>query len=319
MKIQFSKHKSRKRWIVSLVVLTLFLFLLARLWYVLTDDFHFANITSPKAQDKSLAIETTLQEKAFLKKILDQPYRYLGKGAQCYAFGSEDGHYVIKFFKFKHLRPSLIVTLLPPAFGLKEFKEKNVARKKRKLDEVFQGHFIAYKYDRDYSGLTYIHLTPTDDLHLTAKVVDKLGLNHQIPLDPIVFVIQKRGKTYKDVVGPLLMDGRVDEAVDRATSVLDMYIEEYKRGIWDRDHGISHNIGFIGERPFHLDIGKIALDSTFREESFYKNDLRRVVSKMWEFAEEQSPEHADEFHDKLERKLEERLSQLTLPSPLSLL
>src|SRR5579862_5235963 len=41
-----------------------------------------------------------------LKKALDQPYRFLDKGAQCYVFLSHDGRYVIKFFKLHALQPA---------------------------------------------------------------------------------------------------------------------------------------------------------------------------------------------------------------------
>jgi len=53
------------------------------------------------------------QEHQELAQILNQKFSYIGKGAQCYAFVSDDQLYVLKFFKFKHLKPNLLVDLIP--------------------------------------------------------------------------------------------------------------------------------------------------------------------------------------------------------------
>src|SRR5581483_5199999 len=46
--------------------------------------------------------ETPLSEEA--QAVLDQPFRLLGCGAECYAFLSADGEYVLKFFKMHRAR-----------------------------------------------------------------------------------------------------------------------------------------------------------------------------------------------------------------------
>src|SRR5689334_14456085 len=51
------------------------------------------------------ALETdplSTEEQQQLDRILSQPFRYLSAGSQSYAFVSEDGKYVIKFFRMKH-------------------------------------------------------------------------------------------------------------------------------------------------------------------------------------------------------------------------
>src|SRR5258705_119780 len=39
-----------------------------------------------------------------INTALSQPYTFLSFGGQCYAFLSQDGQYVIKFFKMHHLQ-----------------------------------------------------------------------------------------------------------------------------------------------------------------------------------------------------------------------
>src|SRR6266567_3530070 len=47
-----------------------------------------------------------------LERALCQPYHFLSKGAQAFVFKSEDGRYVIKFFKLHHLQPSAWLKML---------------------------------------------------------------------------------------------------------------------------------------------------------------------------------------------------------------
>ena len=55
-----------------------------------------------------------------------------------------------------------------------------------------------------------------------------------------------------------------------------MYISEYKKGIYDRDHGVMHNTGFVEDYPFHLDVGKFSKEESMRQVKFYKKDLERI-------------------------------------------
>src|SRR5205085_10468413 len=92
-----------KKWIYALFAI-LIIFGLSRLYYRLTDDFRIANITYDLPFTPPWKVpHLTLDEYKNLEKILSQTFSYIGKGAQCYAFKSEDGKFVLKFFKFKHL------------------------------------------------------------------------------------------------------------------------------------------------------------------------------------------------------------------------
>src|ERR1700722_12556252 len=45
------------------------------------------------------------EEKMQIETLLSQPYHLIGAGSECFAFKSEDGQAVIKFFKLNHTRP----------------------------------------------------------------------------------------------------------------------------------------------------------------------------------------------------------------------
>jgi hypothetical protein len=281
----------------------LFIFLLigislfgaARVYYALTDDFQIRNITYSIAARQEWEFPATAAEKLELKRIMGQKFYYLGKGAQVYAFGSEDGLYVIKFFKFKHLKPSLFIELLPPIGPLKKFKEQSIQRKTRKREGVFSGHAIAYKYDKDNSGLLYLHFNLTHDLCLKAQVMDKLGRSHEVDLDSTIFVVQKKGITLRAALQEELEKGRVEAAAKKGAKILQMYVEEYRKGVFDRDHGITHNTGFIGDTPFHLDVGKFSRPTPPPSQDFFREDLAHVAFKIKQWVKNNYPEYSAEF------------------------
>lgn len=266
-----------------------------RLYYNLTDDFRISNISDSLPENQEWDAPLTQEKKQLIDKIASQKFHYIGKGAQVYAFASEDGQYVLKFFKFKHLRPSLFVQLLPPIGPLKNFKEQNVARKERKLKGVFEGHAIAYKFDQEHSGLLYIHLNLSNDIDKVVTLVDKIGREHLVDLDRTVFVLQKKGETFRTIVDRDLSHGEVAKAASNARKILSMYKSEYEKGVYDRDHGISHNTGFIGEEPFHLDVGKFSYDPKMKDPSIYQSDLEHVRFKMEEWVRLNYPQHYSQF------------------------
>lgn len=262
-------------------LLVVLLFGSVRLYYHLTDDFRVGNMTYKLPFEAPWQVPTLItEEHQHLTEVLNQKFYYMGKGAQCYAFASEDQQYVLKFFKFKHLKPNFIVDFLPPIPPFRDYKQSCVERKKRKLISVFNGYDLAYREYRQGSELLYLHLVPTDYLHLQATVVDKIGLTRKIDLDQVVFLVQKKGDTLRTRLTHLFKHEHVQQAKQALASVLAMYIGEYKKGIFDHDHDVLHNTGFVGDHPFHLDVGKLNKDEKIRRLEIYKKDFEHVVWKM---------------------------------------
>lgn len=297
--------KSRNsRILFALFAFGLTVFLSARIYYALTDDFRISNINYPlPKEDKWSVLPITEDGEARLLEILGQPYFYLGKGAQSYAFESQDGMYVLKFFKFKHLRPSIFIDLIPPVGPLSAYKEKQSARKARKLFGVFNAYRLAYEVDRDESGLIYIQLNTEDNPKRLVQLVDKIGFKHDVELESIPFILQKKGVTLRNVLSKLLNDGDVEAAKGRIGKILDMYAGEYRKGIYDHDHGVMQNTGFVGDEPIHLDVGKLVREDQMRDLKVARNDALLVANKIKAWLKVNFPQNYQELSAYIDEKI----------------
>jgi hypothetical protein len=251
-----------------------------RLYYQLTDDFRLANIYYEWPQFSSHHLELSNSERKNVSEILKQKFYYLGKGAQSYAFTSEDQLYVLKFFKFKHLKPNWLISALPSFPPFSQYKQQVVERKKKKFYSVFTGYHLAFQENREGAALLYVHLTPTTDLQQHVTVIDKIGIQREINLDEVAFLLQRRGEQLRVRVRKQLEQAQIEEAQNSFAQILAMYVSEYKRGIYDHDHGVMQNTGFIKDQPFHLDVGKLTRNEAMRKVEVYKDDLALVVWKM---------------------------------------
>lgn len=296
------------KWIVAVCVIAV-IFGISRLYFHLTDDFRLGNITYknlPNQPEWNTPLPTDA-DRDQLNQIIGQNFTYMGKGAQSYAFVSQDQQYVLKFFKFKHLKPVWFIDYVPNISPFNHIKYNYIKNKERKLRGVFEGYHIGNTYNRDNAEIIYLHLSPTDYLKYKVTVFDKLGREHVIDLDQTVFLIQKKGEPLRDRMDALLSQGQLEEAKHALSQILAMYLSEYQRGIYDRDHGVMQNTGFIGDKPFHLDVGKMTKDDRIKDVEFYKKDLELVFWKMdlW------IKTHYPRYHSDFAAFFAEQYSQMT--------
>lgn len=277
------------KWI-ALILIGAIGFGAVRLYYHLTDDFRLANMTYELDFEAPWDIHSVSNdERDQLATILQQKYYYIGKGAQSYAFASADQQYVLKFFKFKHLKPNWLVNFVPPITPFNHYKELYIQRKRNKLIGVFEGYDLAYRENRQAAELLYLHLRPTNFLHQQVTLVDKMGFEHHVNLDDVVFMVQKKGETLRSHLASLLDRGDIEGAKQAISSILVMYMQEYQKGVYDRDHGVMHNTGFVGNKAFHLDVGKLTKDDRIKLKKFYKKDLEQISWKMDEWLKKAYP------------------------------
>jgi hypothetical protein len=189
----------------------------------------------------------TQEQQKQLKKIFASRFKFLGEGAQAFAFESQDGKYVLKFFKMRRFSPSIADYLCPHV----------VRRRLKNLRWVFNGYKIAYENFRKDTGLIFIHLAKTNHLQQTVVIVDDKGNEHKIDLDRTEFVLQEKAELLFERLAKLYKAGDRQGAQKSIAAVLELVKRRIDQGYADRDKGVSNNFGFVGERAIQLDIGRL--------------------------------------------------------------
>lgn len=277
------------------------------LFYYPSTDFHIESITSPLSYHPEWDIHSlSLQEESKLRKILDQQFHYLGKGGQIYAFESEDKRYVLKFLKFKYLKPRLknqLISLIP---FFEDWQTNEMQRRHRKFNGLYKDYKWAYQLNKENSGLLFLHFNPTFNQFGPVVLFDKHGLKHSVELDQVAFVIQEKGILLDTVLTEKLNNGEIAEAQAKINAILDMYLRLYEKGLYDRDYGVAHNTAFVGDRPIHIDMGRISLDEKMKQKCYYKSDLVLVSTKISEWIKKRYPQ----FHSVLSKSIEDKLNSI---------
>lgn len=204
--------------------------------------------------------------------ILDQPFRYIDKGSQAFVFESQDGKYVIKFFRYD--RP---------------FSES-------KILALFNASKLAYDLLKEETGLIYIHLNETPSSLPTLHCKDAVGRGYQFRLDECRFAIQKKAKTFQVAI----REARRDSALmqKRLDQFIDLLVARTGAGVFNTDPSLGRNFGFLEMRAIEIDFGNYQLLSNHSkavEIERYGHRLRKLLS-------EEAPEWVSYFDQRLKER-----------------
>lgn len=287
---------------ISFILIAIFILLgLAKL-YERTRDFRIDYISAPITYHPQWEIKG-LPESKEIRKLLNQPFTYLGKGGQAFAFGSKDGSYVLKFVKFSFLKPRLkhrFISLLP---FFEDWQANEMERRLRKFHDLYLGYKYAFEVNPANSGVIYLHINPTFNQFGTVTLFDRKGIKHVVDLDQTVFILQRKSEMLDELLARLLDEGNLDEAKNKIEKILEMYVSHYHMGLHDLGYGVIHNTGFAGDTPIHVDLGKMAWDEEIKNRDRYKPDLIIIAGKIEEWVEKNYPLYHAELSAAITQKL----------------
>lgn len=273
--------------------------------YSKTDGFTITGITPDRPFDPTFATRALSdRESTELNKALDQPYSYYGYGAQAYIFFSSDGNYALKLFKQRiYTTPFWFKLPIPILFN--KYKQKLTSHRKDKQLRDFLSYKLAFEELQDLSGVVFVHLNPTSSLHKKLQITDKIGITHELALDQIDFVLQKRAEHVHTRIDRLMKEGQVDKAKESITALVDLILTRCRRGINDRDPSIDTNCGFLEDRAIKIDIGRMQLDPAFRSPTVALEQVVKITAPFNEWLKTRYPElaiHLEQEWEQLKNK-----------------
>lgn len=289
------------KFLIIISLSTLAIYGAGRLYYAVTAGFTINNITSDFSYHENW--ETTPlsnAEKEKVKQILSQKFSYLGKGCQSYVFLSEDGEYVLKFVKYQRFRPQAWLDYFEFIPIVNNYRLAKIEKKHKKLNMLFTSWKIAYEYLRPETGLLYLHLNKSNDLEQTLIIYDKMGIEHELNLDTMEFLLQKRANMLCSTLTHFIQKGQLGEAKDLIDNLLNMILSEYSRGLADNDHALMQNTGAIGTMPVHIDVGQFVMNPEISKPSVYKQELFSKTFKFRMWLERHYPDLATYLNKRLQ-------------------
>jgi hypothetical protein len=295
-----------KKHIFKILLIGVFCFLAykgARAWDKRADGFTIQKITSVLSTDPKWNIVYSAEDLNRVNRILDQPFHYLGRGFQCYAFVSQDGAYVLKFFRHQRLRVPEYLDWLPQIDYVKSLKENKIKELERRKNNLFRSFKIAYEAVPSETGIIYVHINKTSGLHEVVTVFDGSGNKHQIALDSMEFVVQRKAELLKPTIDHLMKQGKEDEAKQRISQIFDLLASCAKKGVLDTDGALirKNNLGFLDDRAIYIDAGKLALKDRIKKKEAFESDTKRRLRPFAKWLEQTWPK-LSLYYDKQQDK-----------------
>ena len=272
----------------SLLLLAALCVCLERFCKSKTDGFSLCKISSEIPYHKEFETSPlSSQDLASIRSILNQPFYYLGKGVQCYAFVSADDKYVLKFFRMSRLLPSFWLTKMP---FKNSYKQGKIKRKSEEFCRDFISYKIAYENLKEPTGLLYVHLNKTDLLHQKITLFDRIRIKHTIDMDNMEFILQKKADLFYPAVEKMLTLGKKTEVKKCVKELIHFLAHRSSLGIYDKDPDINTNFGICEGKPIQIDVGRYRLDPSRKDPHLYIDDIIRVTDSLCHWLEAQDPE-----------------------------
>jgi glycosyltransferase involved in cell wall biosynthesis len=246
-----------------------------------TDGFSVARIHSALPYNPHWETASpTADNQREIEVALSQPFHYLACGGQCFAFSSDDGKYVIKFFKHRIRKPYsyLMYATLPGM--LDQMRQRKLDKAYFKINRDFCSYKLAFEELQRETGLVYVHLNKGGWDSRNVSIVDKIGIKHQIPLDGVEFVLQKRGTLAHAHIDALVKAGDLEKTRHAFHAMLETIVSRCKKGVFDEDPRIYRNFGFIDNKPFFIDVGRFIPDPKRKDPEIYRADVLKITHRF---------------------------------------
>ena len=246
--------------------------------------FRLYKIQSTPVFDERWEVSYSPEDLKVAQEALAQPYHYLGHGFQVYAFMSDDGKYVLKFFRHQRLRLPDFVTSLPSIPLFDEWRKSRILSLARRQDHLFRSCKTSWDLARHETILLMAHLNRTEGLYPTVTISDSLGNEYPVELDDYQFLLQRRAQLVKPTIAALMKSGDEDGAYRRIDQIFDLFLDCASKGILDTDGALvrKDNLGFFEDRAIYIDGGKLApRKEPFTKKAFLKDIKRLGPLEKW--------------------------------------
>lgn len=290
------------RKIVGILTLVICVIYAKKFCYKQTDGFALYKILSTLPLNPSWETPPLTEEKTQeIRSLLNQPFHYLAKGAQSYVFVSEDNQVVVKFFRLYHLRPPAWMSALKLPLPLQPFVLHKMLSKREELEKDFDSYALAYNEMQEETGLIYLHLNKTD--HLKQKIIlhDKLNIAHELELDQMEFLVQKKADLVYPRIDAIVQTEGMKSARAAISGLVHLLQLRCEKGIFDKDPDLNTNFGFIDKTAVQIDIGRFRPEEKRESAEVYRDEILRITDNLRQWLDQRYPELSSHLLSEIEK------------------
>ncbi|MBS0604353.1 MAG: hypothetical protein JSS60_04855 [Verrucomicrobia bacterium] len=244
------------------------------------------------------------EEAKTVEAALSQPYHYLGSGGQCFTFASADDRYVIKFIKQKAFALPSWIQRFPAPFLIDWLKQKKTLKKEQQRARVFSAFRLSLDALPEETGLVFVHLNPTRNINTVLSVSDAKGGVHELDLDNLEFVLQKKAVLAYSFIDSLMEKGDLEGAKRAIDELLQLNVALNRKGFRNRDPNFRSNCGFIGGHAVLIDMGRMVQSEEIKQPANLKKEIKRISPRFRKFLAEKHPQLLDHFDNCIAKILE---------------
>ncbi len=248
---------------------------------------------------------------AHIQEVVKQPFFMIGSGSECFAFASQDGETVIKFFKLDHVRPVYLHRgLLHEDYSAYsaidsswKWRHRLSGIREFRLKRNWKSIQLAFADLKDETALLYLHLHPSTEFTQPLTLHDRCGIAHTLDLNTTPFILQKRATPLLTHFERLLSLGNIPDAQQSIDSLLTLLMTRCQKGIADRDI-VSRNFGYIGTQAVEIDTGSFSPLPLMKEKWLYSQELCYATLELKGWLKQRAPELAHYLESQVNQVLE---------------
>ncbi len=264
------------------------LLLTRAIYYSISDGFARNRIEFPPIEHTPSNAPDPEQLK-LLSSIFSEPFYYLAKGSQSYAFQNKDKSLILKLFKCHHWNDGSWAEDLPVPNLAQKWLNSLVVRRQKRVANTRNSFQIVHESLMAECGVLYMQETPSTSYDLQITIIDGAKREHILHASQISFTVQQKGKLIFPTLAEWLANGQIEEAKQGISSLVALIYRRCQKGIYDLDPDIHKNAGFIGTKAIFIDIGGFQTRESLinRDETLW--EIKRCLKQLGTWIEQHAP------------------------------
>lgn len=264
------------------------MFGLAKGWHLVTGGFQLHKIQESKNYDLRLQADAM---DGNISAIFDQKFHYFSKGCQAYVFESEDGKYVLKFFRHHKYRIPFWFDYLTGFSWGEELKKRREHFRQRAFANTMNSYELASTHLREECGTVFAHLQLTDSLNKKITIQGTMGRSWDIDLDHRLFILQKRAE---NTLSEALLQRKKENDLEGGMKIVHSFFQEVpkmiQKGIIIRDYNCVKNLAVWDHTVHMIDLGSFYWLPNYKDPFVFDTELRHFSKRLVSWCRDNYPD-----------------------------